>query len=330
LINLLNAKDSKTVTILSETNKHIQLAQKGLFELINKLNPTIEEKTERIKKQTEEHTANSYVKQIETLQRKLEECSDEKDVILRHCEEDKQFLLDRIKQLEQENSTITEKLIKKAKDIGREHYDNSEYLKGSRNTQNIDKSRVGGNISIGPIGARFLTKNMLLEIINEIYSSKLAYDRKCQESKLPRETMEQHMYTYLNQKYGLKNLIVEWAASIINGIKMYSTEDSDVLLFGKILRNEIEEEAVSVISKLKLTINDLLQYYLKAKLPLKSQGEIAELTQIKINSYLNEEEWKSIIYYIYEKEDAKLLEMKIYEFVERNLDKDNKLDNLNK
>ena len=33
--------------------------------------------------------------------------------------------------------------------------------------------------------------------------------------------MEQYMYTYLNQRYGLKNLIIEWAAAIINAIKMY-------------------------------------------------------------------------------------------------------------
>jgi len=29
------------------------------------------------------------------------------------------------------------------------------------------------------------------------------------------------MYTYLVQKYGLKNLIVEWATAIINSIKFY-------------------------------------------------------------------------------------------------------------
>ena len=50
--------------------------------------------------------------------------------------------------------------------------------------------------------------------------------------------MEQHMYTYLNQKYGLKNLIIEWASSIINAIKLYSSEDSDINLFGKILRKQ--------------------------------------------------------------------------------------------
>lgn len=54
--------------------------------------------------------------------------------------------------------------------------------------------------------------------------------------------MELHMYTYLNQKYGLKNLIIEWATSIINAIKKYAGDDNDIAVFGKILRNECDEE----------------------------------------------------------------------------------------
>ena len=54
--------------------------------------------------------------------------------------------------------------------------------------------------------------------------------------------MEQYMYTYLNQRYGLKNLIIEWAAAIINGIKAFIKEDHDIALFGKILKNECDEE----------------------------------------------------------------------------------------
>jgi hypothetical protein len=50
------------------------------------------------------------------------------------------------------------------------------------------------------------------------------------------------MYTYLNQRYGLKQLIIEWASAIINGIKRYQGEDNEVCLFGKVLRNEIDEE----------------------------------------------------------------------------------------
>lgn len=50
------------------------------------------------------------------------------------------------------------------------------------------------------------------------------------------------MYTYLNQKYGLKGLIIEWAGTIINGLKTYIKEDHDIALFGKILKNECDEE----------------------------------------------------------------------------------------
>ena len=51
-----------------------------------------------------------------------------------------------------------------------------------------------------------------------MYSQKIKFDKKCEDSKMARETMEQYMYTYLNQKYGLKTLIIEWATALINGI----------------------------------------------------------------------------------------------------------------
>ena len=89
---------------------------------------------------------------------------------------------------------------------------------------------------------RSLTVKQLKELINEIYNNKVKYDQRCEENKLPRETMEQYMYTFLNQRYGLKSLIIEWAAAIINGIRRYSRDDHDVALFGKILRNQCDEE----------------------------------------------------------------------------------------
>ena len=97
----------------------------------------------------------------------------------------------------------------------------------------------------GPVGktqVRTLTLKQLKEVINDMYAQKLKYDQKWVESKLPRETMEQYMYTYLNQRYGLKSLIIEWVAAIINGIKTYLKQDHDVALFGKILKNECDEE----------------------------------------------------------------------------------------
>ena len=75
-----------------------------------------------------------------------------------------------------------------------------------------------------------------------MYVQKLKFDKKCRENRAPRETLEQFMYTYLNQKYGLKSLIVEWAASIIAGVKTYLREDHEVTLFAKMLKNECDEE----------------------------------------------------------------------------------------
>lgn len=185
----------------------------------------------------------------------------------------------------------------------------------SENQLNKSKS----NVLVGPVNCRVLTKKMLLDIIQEIYDSKSAFDLKCQELGQAKETMEQHMYTYLNHKYGLKNLIIEWASSIINGIRMFSAEDAEICLFGKILRNELEEESRLIIAKMKSTISDLLVYFLKAKFPLKISNEIKQMAEAKMSGILNEDEWKGIIYNVYEKEDADVLNSKIEEFIKRNL-----------
>jgi hypothetical protein len=70
-----------------------------------------------------------------------------------------------------------------------------------------------------------LSLNQLKEVMTDIYQSKQKYNTFCLENAQPFETMETHMYTYLNQKYGLKSLAIEWAISIVNGIKKYGLED---------------------------------------------------------------------------------------------------------
>ncbi len=57
----------------------------------------------------------------------------------------------------------------------------------------------------------------------------------------------------------MKQLIIEWAAAIIAGIKKYSREDADVCLFGKVLRNEIDEDFRFVQIALKETVHSLLK-----------------------------------------------------------------------
>ena len=162
---------------------------------------------------------------------------------------------------------------------------------------------------IGPINKRNLTLKTLLEMINEIYNSKFQRDKQLMSSHLQKETLEQHMYSYFNKKYGLKNLIIEYASAIISGIKKFSKENSEVCLFGKILRNELEEEEILIVSKLKSAINQFLNLYYQNKFPLKNKNDIEIMVnKIKLGN-LNEELWSNIINYIFSSNENDLMSM---------------------
>lgn len=127
--------------------------------------------------------------------------------------------------------------------------------------------------------SRVLTLKQLKDTIQDMYTQKVKFDKKCEDNKLPRETMEQYMYTYLNQRYGLKNLIIEWAAAIINGIKTYLKEDHDITLFGKILKNECDEEFRFIQMHVKDTLGSLLRVLLKDKHNFKPESEISKIVE---------------------------------------------------
>lgn len=173
--------------------------------------------------------------------------------------------------------------------------------------------------SVAPLGlttSRNLTLKQLKDVINDIYTSKIKFDKKCEALKQPRETMEQYMYTYLNQKYGLKNLIIEWAVSIINGIKTYLKEDHDVTLFGKILKNECDEEFRFIQSHVKDTLQSLLKALLKDKYPLKSEVDTTKMYDGVISGQIDEWIWRKIIEKMYDPRDYEILEARFTQMID--------------
>lgn len=125
----------------------------------------------------------------------------------------------------------------------------------------------------------------LKEIINDIYDSKEKYDQKCLEAKLPLETMEQHVFTWLNLQYGLKSLILDWAEALHNAIEKYSKVDNDILVFKRILNNDIDEGYRATASLVKDKGSKLLKLYLRGQNPSKTQPEIAALYRKKMTTY---------------------------------------------
>eukprot|EP01029_Cantina_marsupialis_P007920 TRINITY_DN1903_c0_g1_i1.p1 TRINITY_DN1903_c0_g1~~TRINITY_DN1903_c0_g1_i1.p1 ORF type:complete len:660 (+),score=241.96 TRINITY_DN1903_c0_g1_i1:96-2075(+) len=154
------------------------------------------------------------------------------------------------------------------------------------------------------VAIRNLSLKQLKDHIEDIYNSKVKFDQKCADAHLPRETMEQHMYTYLNQKYGLRSLIIEHASAITKAINKYSNVDNDVAVFGKIMKNDIDEEFRFVQQQLKDTVQELLRVYLKGKFPLKTDDAINAILDKKMKGTVDEEEWVDIVKYMYNREDS--------------------------
>ena len=83
----------------------------------------------------------------------------------------------------------------------------------------------------------------LKQTIQEIYISKKQFES---ESKNRKETLEQFLYSYIKKKYGLKELVYKNIEDVVDGIKEYKDYSSDIYLFGKIVRNAIDEAYIQV------------------------------------------------------------------------------------
>jgi len=351
-----NEKD--TFDLIKEIHDNISKSYNMLIKIIYKLYPIIDEKIQMLKMQLNEaikHNNNVFVELNEN-ENKIKEEGKNKEKLINNYQEKISYLESKVKQLENENNLMSEKLFTPLKNIVNNSTEkqfqlypqnsNTNFININNNInlnnlppkinyknyfENINNSYNNNSfLQSSPVCNRVFTIKMMKEIINDIYSSKEEFDKKSDENKLPRETMEQHMYTYLNQKYGLKSIIIEWASNIINGIKIFSSEDSEICLFGKILRNEIEEDARLIYSDVQKSILEYLKYYIKRKHHYISAKEISKILKEKKKGSLTEEEWKEIINYLYNEEHAKILEERISEIIQKKyfkskLDTDRKL-----
>ena len=174
---------------------------------------------------------------------------------------------------------------------------------------NINNNVILTNLSLA--GNRVFTLKMMKEVISNIYTSKMAFDKKCLINKQPKQTMEEYMYTYLNQKYGLKNMVIEWATNIINGIRTFSNEDTEISLFGKILQNELEENCQLLIGNLKENINSMLLNILKAENPFKNELELNNIKNKYIKNDIPPEKTQQIIETLFDEKGRTILFEKI-------------------
>ena len=313
-LKYLKINNEEIYNVIQIISSHTNEISNKIVDIINRLYPKIDELSNKFN-QIFFNQENQYMK--------------DKELIMKNLEEENNLLKEKLENLESENKLMIEKLFNSAQSLVNKgvnvlpktitrnnntyknlNFQNMNSLKKNSSTISINNNNT---IQQTPYGNRVFTLKMMKDVINDIYNSKVDFDKKCDNNQMPHETLEQHMYTYLNYKYGLKNIIIEWATNIINGIKSFSSEDSEVCLFGKILRNEIEEDSRLFLPMLKANFLNVLTLLYRRNFPLKNNCDIDNLINQKIKSSLTYDECKEILYNLYEENDANYLEQKVIE-----------------
>ena len=314
-LKYLKINNEEIYNVIQIISSHTNEISNKIVDIINRLYPKIDELSNKFN-QIFFNQENQYMK--------------DKELIMKNLEEENNLLREKLENLESENKLMIEKLFNSAQSLVNKgvnvlpktitrnnnayknlNFQNMNSLK--KNSSTISINNNNNTIQQTPYGNRVFTLKMMKDVINDIYNSKVDFDKKCDNNQMPHETLEQHMYTYLNYKYGLKNIIIEWATNIINGIKSFSSEDSEVCLFGKILRNEIEEDSRLFLPMLKSNFINILTLLYRRNYPLKNNIDIENLINKKVKGSLTYDECREILYNLYEENDAAYLEQKVIE-----------------
>ena len=218
--NDFNKFYSIIIKIQKEINNRIYENSNTLHEIIYSLYPKINDKALLLRNKLEvaQKDANEIEEELNNLNDIINKKNKEKEELVKFYNDDKEYMLNKINILESENKLFTKNAIKKANDLLKTNELNDKLLNDSLSEKqnikelnkkfdhsvNLNNNNCMVNNSQIIITTRVLTIKMLKDMIQEIYDSKENFDNKCMEYKMPRETMEQHMYSHLNTKYGLK------------------------------------------------------------------------------------------------------------------------------
>ena len=263
----------------------------------------------------------------------------EKNKKIKVLENMNNILNEKLEKINVENEALTTKILERSKKCLNDSTIKSGFetiMKNKNDINNICLNKDNNNFTINTrinlpnmpknsfnkqiiVSKKKLTREQLNEIIQNIYKSKIAYDQNCIDLNKPLETMEQHMYQYLNNKYGLKNLTIEYASAIISGIKEFSKKDMNIKLFGMLLKNEIEENTLTIVDKIKQVIQETLEYFISQKNPYMVGSDIQKICEDIKKGMVDEVVWNSFVdtLFLNDKENGKKVKDKIYEFIDR-------------
>ena len=110
-------------------------------------------------------------------------------------------------------------------------------------------------------------------------------------------------------------MIIEWASNIIDSIKKHSKYDAEVMVFGKMLKNECDEGFRFMIAEAKRAIEDILESQLRKKYKYKREVAIRQMLNSIKEGAVEEWLWKEVIEEMYNATHAAQLEAIVAEYI---------------
>ena len=344
---LSNKKRMQCINVLENVNEKITEKENEMVMVVDALQCTLH--NEGMKNIV---NSNDILKENENLKSTIKEHIKSKNVL----EESNKLLRSKCGKMQQENELMTSQLLKSAyklagsnnnnnsssnnnincfnnnsNNCSSNHFKHSSSLTASPRYNKISKSFINNNNNNSYNSSyRQLSQEGLLELINEIYKSKAIANKKNTSIGKPLDTMEQHMYTFLQNKYGLKNIITDVASAIISSIKQHAKLNNEIRLFGLILQNEIEEKSIQILTKIKSILNECLITVIQLDNPYKTQTDINTLVSSARSTFIQEDTWLRIISLIFQKDKTAetTITRQIYAYINTVLNK--RLNTLNR
>lgn len=116
----------------------------------------------------------------------------------------------------------------------------------------------------------------LRALLKVFFDSKRRYDEANSSAKLPEETVEQHIYTFLFGRTSNNEEIKKTIASLFSSLRYYAPTELDVEVFSLILRHECDEGYWTVFSALKSKVFDSIQSVLPTNSGQSWDGFVSE------------------------------------------------------
>ena len=299
--DILSNKDLKykCFEILEHINKLINDKEQEMVDIVDKIYLSFQnDKINNIK------TNNEITQENEQLRHELKE-HQKQSVLLEH---NYRLLRSKCGKMQQENEVMTNQLLSTAYKLASNNNNNNDICSCSNISNNNNSTSPKSKPKQKSLNItnnnnyRHLTQDTLLELIDEIYKSKQISNAKNTSIGKPLDTMEQHMYSFLHQKYGLKNIVTEVANTIITSIKDYAKTNNEIRLFGLILQNEIEEKSIQILNQIKQILNEALTTFIQDDNPYKDKSQINDIVSQCKKGFVTEDVWLRIIAFIFQKD----------------------------